>query len=317
MTRCSPILPPVALGVLGGGQLGGMFVAAAHTMGYRTAVLDPDTASPAARIANEHLCASYEDIKTLDSLIATCAAVTVEFENVPTVALEYLQERIPVSPSSEALAIAQNRIREKQFIRDTGILTAAFVSADAGDMESGFEHLSETCQPPYILKTARLGYDGKHQREVASPAEAEAAIADFGGHPCILEEKIDLACEVSVMAVRDHGGVTHCHPVTENEHRNGILHLSVAPARIDDAMDERVRAVAAAIAKALDYHGVLGVEFFIATDGRLLVNEIAPRPHNSGHNTISAELRPELCRYRSARRRASFVVAGGDGQSAR
>ena len=288
------ISPPAALGVLGGGQLGRMFVTAARTMGYRTVVLDPDPESPAGRIAHEHIRAEYDDQKALDALAERCAAVTVEFENVPTAALERLQAHVMVSPSARALAVAQDRVIEKRFIREkAGVATVAFeaVRDDAG-VAPALERLSATCPAPYLLKIARWGYDGKHQCEVTTPDEVSAAIADFGGRGCILEEKIALEREVSVMVVRTADGEVSCYPVAENEHRGGILHLSSAPARIEPAIAEQVRAASTAIAEALDYCGVLGVEFFIAADEagerRLLVNEIAPRPHNSGHYTLDA-----------------------------
>ena len=285
----SIVLPPARLGVLGGGQLGRMFIVAARTMGYGTAVLDPDPESPAGQVAHDHLCAAYEDVTALDALAETCAAVTVEFENVPTAALGRLQEHILVSPSPTALEIAQDRVREKSFIQKAGIATAAFTAIEKADnATAGFEYLFAICQPPYLLKTTRWGYDGKHQREVSALADVAAAVADFGGHECILEEKIALQREVSVIVVRGYDGVTCCYPVAENEHHGGILHLSSVPARVDAAMSERVRIAATVIAEALDYHGVLGVEFFIAADGRLLVNEIAPRAHNSGHYTLDA-----------------------------
>ncbi len=283
------ISPPARLGVLGGGQLGGMFVAAARAMGYATAVLDPDPESPAGRIAHEHICASYEDPAALDALAGSCAAVTVEFENVPTTSLERVQGRVPVSPSPGALAVAQNRIREKRFMREAGVATVAFEAVrEIGEIAAAFKRLSAACPAPQILKAARWGYDGKHQREVATPGEAAAAMAAFGGCECILEEKIELEREVSVVAVRGCDGETRCYPVAENEHRDGILHLSIVPARIDPAVGERVCAAAVAVVGAMNYYGVLGVEFFVARDGRLLVNEVAPRPHNSGHYTLDA-----------------------------
>ena len=283
------ISPPACLGVLGGGQLGRMFVAAAREMGYHTAVLDPDPGSPAGRIAHECFCAPYEDPAALDALSEKCAAVTVEFENVPPAALERLQKCVSVSPSPDALAVAQDRVREKRFIRDAGVATVEFEAVPgAGEAAAAFGRLSGKVPAPYLLKTARWGYDGKHQREVATSDEAREAVESFGGGECILEEKIELAREVSVMVVRGCDGASRCYPVAENEHRDGILHASVVPARIDAAMAVRARAVAVAIADAMSYRGVLGVEFFIAADGRLLVNEVAPRPHNSGHYTIDA-----------------------------
>ena len=265
-----------------------MFVNAARAMGYRTAVLDPDPRSPAGRVAHEHLCAPYENTEALGKLSAGCAAVTVEFENVPPQALERLRDHVAVSPPPEALAVAQDRIREKRFIREAGVATVAFEAVQAGSGATAFEHLSAACAAPYILKAARWGYDGKYQREVTSPAEVDVAVAEFDAGECILEDKVKLEREVSVIVVRDRDGMTHCYPVAENEHRNGILFMSMVPARIEPETCKSASAAATAIAKAMNYHGVLGVEFFITTDGRLLVNEIAPRPHNSGHYTLDA-----------------------------
>ena len=285
-----PVIPPPAtIGILGGGQLGRMFVAAAREMGYRTAVLDPDPASPAGQIADRHLCSAYEDEDALDTLAETCAAVTVEFESVPSTSLERLRASIPVSPSPTALSVAQERVREKKFIGDAGAATVNFEDVPHPDAaEAAVGRLSKRCAPPYLLKAARWGYDGKHQQTVATAAEIEAAMKKFGGGECILEERIELEREVSVMIVRGGHGEAQCYPLAENEHRNGILHLSAVPARLPEAVGEQVRADACGIAAAMDYCGVLGVEFFITADGRILVNEIAPRPHNSGHYTIDA-----------------------------
>ena len=178
---------------------------------------------------------------------------------------------------------------KKQFIEEAGVATVAFEAVSRADgVAPVFECLSAACPAPHILKAARLGYDGKHQRVVATKEEAKAAMAAFGGGECILEEKVELEREVSVIVVRSCDGGTHCYPVSENEHRSGILHASTVPARIDSRLNERVHAAAFAVAEAMDYRGVLGVEFFIAADGRLLVNEVAPRPHNSGHYTMDA-----------------------------
>ena len=283
------ISPPTNLGVLGGGQLGRMFVVAARTMGYHTVVLDPDPQSPAGQIADKHICATYKNTTALGTLIKNCVAVTVEFENVPTSALEYLQDHLVVSPSSNALAISQNRIHEKRFIQKSGVGTVAFEEIQSdNDIVSAFERLSAVSSLPHLLKSARWGYDGKHQREVTTLSDIESAIKDFGCAESILEEKVVLEREISVIVVRSREGETRCYPVVENEHQNGILHLSATPACIDSAMKERVYNAAITLVEAMDYCGVLGVELFITTDGRLLVNEMAPRPHNSGHYTIDA-----------------------------
>ena len=287
------ILPSVAeggsLGILGGGQLGRMFVIAAHAMGYRTVVFDPDERSPAGKIASEHICFPYEDTAALDRLVKNCAAVTVEFENVLTDAVEYLHGRTVISPAPDALAVAQNRIEEKRFIRRAGIATVAFEAIhENGDAQAAFDRLSAVVPPPYILKSARWGYDGKHQFEVATSAEAVKKVAASGMSEHILEEKIALDLEISIIVVRGRDGEVKCYPPASNEHRDGILHSSIVPAGISPSLAEQVREAAVAVAEALDYCGILGVEFFVASDGRLLVNEIAPRPHNSGHYTLDA-----------------------------
>ena len=287
------ILPSVAddgcLGILGGGQLGRMFVIAAQTMGYRTVVFDPDPQSPAGQVAHRHIRAPYEDNAALDKLVRCCVAVTVEFENVPVGAVEYLQDLIVISPASNALAIAQNRIAEKRFMRGIGITTAAFEAVYEGeDAATAFERLSTVASPPYILKSARWGYDGKYQSEVTTVADVAEKVAAFGMGENILEEKVELDREISVIVARGSEGQVKCYPVACNEHRGGILHSSTVPARISSSLSETARDMAISLVETMDYCGVLGVEFFIAADGRLLVNEIAPRPHNSGHYTLDA-----------------------------
>jgi 5-(carboxyamino)imidazole ribonucleotide synthase len=279
------ILPGAMLGVLGGGQLGRMFVHAAQSMGYRVTVLDPDPLAPAAAAADRHLCTAYDDPSALDELAANCLAVTTEFENVPAETLRQLALRTRVAPSAEAVAIAQDRIREKNFLRDAGLGVVPFaVLRDAADITP------EACAGclPGILKTARLGYDGKGQAAVTHLDEVRAAFADLGGVDCILEKRVELACEVSVVLARSDDGTVRCFPVGENHHRHGILDLTVVPARVSRAVSQTAIAMARRLAGALDYVGTLGVEMFVLGDGSVLVNEIAPRPHNSGHYTQDA-----------------------------
>jgi len=269
------------LGMLGGGQLGRFFVIAAHEMGYRVTVLDPDKNSPAGRIADVHLCAAYDDIKALQQLTKTCQAVTTEFENVPAETMDYLAKTRIVRPSPQAVAIAQNRVMEKNFIREAGLPVAPFVVVR-----------SETDIPeqgvyPGILKVARFGYDGKGQVRVADPAEAKAAFERLGREVCVLEQMLTLDYEVSVILGRDAEGNIAAFPTAENSHLNGILDISIAPARAPALLHEEAHQLAMHVAEQLDYVGVLAVEFFVS-DGKLLVNEIAPRPHNSGHYTIDA-----------------------------
>jgi len=277
------ILPGATLGLLGGGQLGRMFTLAARTMGYRVLVLDPDPESPAGAVADRHIHAAYDDPKALAVLAQSCAVVTTEFENVPAKALATLEKSLPVRPRPGAVAVAQNRIDEKSFVRDHGLHTAKFHPIRrTQDLEPAFAAIGA----PALLKTSRLGYDGKGQATVDSLPELIAAFQVFKGVECILEERLTLEREVSVVLARGVDGAVAAFPVGENVHARGILDTTAVPARISPALTKEAHAVATALAKALDYVGVLGVEFFVAAGGRLLINEIAPRPHNSGHYTL-------------------------------
>ena len=279
------ILPGATLGVLGGGQLGGMFAVAARTMGYRVMVLDPHPESPAGRVADGHLVAHYDDQQALAQLARECAAVTTEFENVPASSLEFLAGFVPVRPSAAAVAIAQDRPREKTFLRDNGFETARFEAIDhVGKLGPALRRIGA----PALLKASRLGYDGKGQARVDDLASAQRGFAEMGGATCVLEEQVPLKAEISVVLGRGTDGEIRCYPVAENHHRDGILDLSLVPARIEGEVGRRALALATAIAERLDYCGVLTVEFFVCADGRLLVNEFAPRPHNSGHWTLDA-----------------------------
>lgn len=277
------ILPPSTLAILGGGQLGRFFVSAAHEMGYSVWVLDPDRESPAGRIADRHLCAAYEDRAALDDIVAHCAAATTEFENVPAETLASLAERIPVHPSADAVAICQHRVAEKSFLRDNGFPYGDFAIVQAeAEIENARAELF-----PGILKVARFGYDGKGQAIVDSREAALAAYRAFKGEAAVLERKLPLDCEISVVLARDQEGRVHSFPVAENQHTRGILDVSIVPARIPDSLAAEARDIAGRIAAKLAYVGVLAVEFFVS-GGRLFVNEMAPRPHNSGHYTLDA-----------------------------
>lgn len=277
------VLPPAVLGMLGGGQLGRYFVMAAHELGYRVWVLDPDADSPAGRIADRHLAAAYDDDAVLDELAAGCAAVSTEFENVPARTLERLAAATVVRPSAAAVATCQDRIAEKSFLRRAGLSIGpvAFVTSD-GDVVGAPDELF-----PAVLKRARFGYDGKSQVVVADRDEARSAFAGFDRAPCVLERRLPLDRELSVVLARSAAGTVVCFPTAENRHRNGILDVTISPARVDAAQDAHAQALATHIAEALDYVGVLGVELFVC-DGHILVNELAPRPHNSGHVTLDA-----------------------------
>jgi 5-(carboxyamino)imidazole ribonucleotide synthase len=279
------ILPGATVGVLGGGQLGRMFTLQARTMGYRVVVLDPDPHSPAGAVADRQIRAAYDDERALAELSASCAAITTEFENVPAAALECLARSALVRPPVEAVATAQDRIAEKTFFQSQGLATAAFRPVRGQrDLQSALAEIAL----PALLKTSRLGYDGKGQAAVTNQDEAMRAFERFGEVPCVLEERIDLDCELSVILARGADGDTATFPVAENRHRDGILETSVVPARISDRMALEARDLATAVAEAMRYVGVLGVELFVARGGRLLVNEMAPRPHNSGHYTMDA-----------------------------
>jgi 5-(carboxyamino)imidazole ribonucleotide synthase len=278
------IAPGATLGLLGGGQLGRMFTMAAQSMGYRVAVLDPGCDSPAGGIADHHVCAEYLDRQGLTELARVCAAATTEFENVPADSLRFLADHCTVSPAAESVAVAQDRIHEKQFLSGQGFATVPFrVVRSAADLDAAPAGLF-----PGILKVSRFGYDGKGQHRVADPAGARAAFARMGAEACVLERQVPLACEVSVVVARGADGTEAAFPTAENRHRHGILDVSIVPAPVLPEVDRRARETTLAVARALDYRGVLCVEMFVLPDGQLLVNEIAPRPHNSGHYTIDA-----------------------------
>jgi 5-(carboxyamino)imidazole ribonucleotide synthase len=279
------ILPGAVLGVLGGGQLGRMFTVRAREMGYRVLVLDPDPGSPAGMIADRHIAAHYDDDVALDELVRNCAAVTTEFENVPAGVLEFLSERLPVRPGPEVVAVAQDRIAEKETFRDLGFTTAPFHAIrTTADLDDAWHAMDG----PAILKTARFGYDGKGQVSVTTPAELARAWDEQRGATCILERRLDLEGEVSVVLARGSDGAVAAFPPVENVHVGGILHTSTVPARLDAGVLAAAEEAATALSHRLSYVGVLAVEMFLVADGQLFLNEIAPRPHNSGHFTLDA-----------------------------
>jgi len=279
------ILPGATLGVLGGGQLGRMFVHAAQRMGYFTAVLDPDPDSPAGRVSHHHIHTDYTDVDGLARLAGLADAITTEFENVPAPSLEHLAIARPVAPAASAVAIAQDRIREKAHFTRCGVACAPHAVIETDEQAA---NVSPDLFPG-ILKTARLGYDGKGQRRVGTQAELTAAWADAGGVPCVLEKMLPLDYECSVIVARGRDGQMVNYPVQRNLHRDGILAVTEVHARNMPASTMRqATAAARSIADGLDYVGVLCVEFFVLADGSLVVNEMAPRPHNSGHWTMDA-----------------------------
>lgn len=289
MNRRTDAVPPGEwLGLLGGGQLGRMFCMAAQSLGFRVCVLDPDEASPAGAVADRHFRADYLDDAALEWLAARCRGVTTEFENVPAAALERLAGQTFVSPAAAAVGVAQDRALEKRFVATHGLPVAPHAVIQAiDDLAGAGPELF-----PGILKSARLGYDGKGQARVGSVEEARDAWVALGRVTCVLEKRLPLLRELSVVVCRSDDGHMVTFPVAENEHRDGILAVSIVPARIPDALAEHARRLAMQIAGAMHYVGVLCVEFFViagaAAGETLVVNELAPRPHNSGHWSIDA-----------------------------
>jgi 5-(carboxyamino)imidazole ribonucleotide synthase len=278
------ILPGATVGVLGGGQLGRMFTLQARTMGYHVVVLDPDPASPAGSVADRHIQAHYEDPEALATFSALCAAVTTEFENVPAEAFERLSETTIVRPPGVAVATSQDRIAEKTFLRNHGIPTANFRPVrDVAELRTAVAAL----RLPALLKTSRFGYDGKGQALIETEQDGILAFERLGRVPCILEERVVLEGELSIVLARGADGDVAPFPAAENRHRDGILETSVVPARVPDSLAREARELSTGLAEEMEYVGVLGVELFV-TGGRLLVNEMAPRPHNSGHYTLDA-----------------------------
>jgi len=290
--------PGAMLGLLGGGQLGRMFTMAAQSLGYSVTVLDPAERSPAGSIAERHLRADYLDREALNELASTCAGVTTEFENVPAEALRILAERCIVSPAARSVAIAQDRILEKNFLTANGFGVAPYEviqNARTSQHSANSDGVLPQKQPqlfpdlfPGILKVSRFGYDGKGQVRVRSASELDSAFAGLNREPCVLEKLLPLEREVSVIVSRGFDDEVVVFPVSENQHCNGILDISIVPARVSPEIARNACDIAIRIAGKLDYRGVLCVEFFVLEDGRLLVNEIAPRPHNSGHYSINA-----------------------------
>ncbi len=276
---------PATLGVMGGGQLGRMFVHAAQAMGYFTAVLDPDTASPAGRVSHHHIQTDYLDEQGLAQLMQRCAAITTEFENVPAPALTTLGAHRPVAPGAEAVAIAQDRAAEKAHFVRCGVPVAPHaVIENAEQLRAVTDDLL-----PGILKTARMGYDGKGQIRVTTREALSAAWAELKNVPCVLEKMLPLQAECSVIVARAADGQMVHFPVQLNLHREGILAVtSVYEGVLPKTLTQQAVAATRAIAEGLAYVGVLCVEFFILQDGQLVVNEMAPRPHNSGHYTLDA-----------------------------
>ena len=276
-----PLRPGGVIGILGGGQLGRMLSVAASRLGYRTHVYEPGAAPPAADVAHALTTASYDDAAALAAFAGAVDVITYEFENVPTAALDLLESLKPIHPNRRALAISQDRLAEKAFLNGIGLATAPYAPVTtAGDLAAALDRIG--C--PSILKTTRLGYDGKGQARIRSAADSAAALAAMQGAPAVLEGFIPFTHEVSVIAARAIDGSVACYDPGENVHRDGILHSTTVPARLTPGQRSDAILAAARILNALDYVGVLGVELFVTPEG-LIVNEIAPRVHNSGHWT--------------------------------
>lgn len=292
-SKLKPILPaanpPAWLGVMGGGQLGRMFAQAAQAMGYQVAVLEPSQDCPAGQVAQRLVNADYSDAAGLDALAAQCAAVTTEFENVPADSLSRLAQTVFVAPDGHGVSVAQDRVAEKRFFVScapkSGVLPAPHkVIAAQEDIDAISDDLL-----PGILKTVRMGYDGKGQVRVKSRADVQAAFESMGKVTCLLEKMLPLAYEVSVLTARGHDGESVVYPIAENVHRDGILFTTTVPGpNVSEESALKAQKAAQAIVAELGYVGVLCIEFFVLTDGSLVVNEMAPRPHNSGHYTIDA-----------------------------
>ncbi|EAU44967.1 5-(carboxyamino)imidazole ribonucleotide synthase [Salipiger bermudensis] len=276
-----PLRQGATIGILGGGQLGRMLSVAASRLGLRCHVYEPGEAPPAGHVADAVTTAPYEDTAALEAFAASVDVITYEFENIPTAALDTLQALCPIRPGREALRVSQDRLTEKTFLTDLGLKTAPF--ADITDAESLTQAL-EIIGTPSILKTRRFGYDGKGQARINTPEEAAAAIEEMRGAPAILEGFVEFSCEISVIAARSADGAVACFDPGENIHSEGILRTTTVPARLSQAQRTDAVLLAAKILNALNYVGVMGVELFVTPQG-LLVNEIAPRVHNSGHWT--------------------------------
>lgn len=277
--------PGATLGVLGSGQLGRMFAIAARRMGYRVHTFSPASDTPTGQVADVEIDADYDDLDAIRAFARGVDVITFEFENVSTAATDAAAEIVPVRPSGHALHVTQQRAREKSFLALKGFPVAAHESvASLEELTAAVARIGL----PAILKTASFGYDGKGQHRITSPLEVEHVWGLVGHQPAVLERVVDFTMEFSVVAARGlDGGFVH-YGAIENQHRHHILDLSVAPARMPRAAVDEAVAVTRAIMEELDYVGVLAVEFFLAVDGRVLVNEIAPRPHNSGHLTFDA-----------------------------
>lgn len=282
----APLPPNAVIGIMGGGQLGRMAALAAAPLGYRCHIFTPETESPAGQVSAAVTQAAYDDAAALDAFAAACDVVTFEFENVPHESVQRLAAAVPVRPGWDVLRVSQDRAVEKQFVNDKGIATVPWANVpDRAALDAAFAEIGAPC----VLKSARLGYDGKGQTVLrTADIDLDTAWDSVGGVPCVLEAFVDLTCEVSAIVARNPSGETACFPIGENRHENHILAETIVPAHIDATLAARAEDVALRMADALGLVGLLAVEMFVTRSGDLLVNEIAPRPHNSGHWTQDA-----------------------------
>ncbi len=284
MSGTAPVLDPQAtIGILGGGQLGRMLALAAARLGFKCHVFSPSPDSPAFDVVHRVTCADYTDTEALDRFAGDVDLVTYEFENVPAECATFLAARVPVLPDPQVLATTQDRLAEKNFVTSLGIKTAPFAAVDG---PTALQAALDAIGRPAVLKTRRFGYDGKGQAAIRNGTDPEAVWREVGGQPCIVEAFVPFTREVSVVAARARDGSVECFDVTENEHRDHILKVSRVPATLPEAGAREARRFAGTIAHKFAYVGVLAVEMFVLADGEILVNEIAPRVHNSGHWTI-------------------------------
>ena len=276
-----PLKTGATIGILGGGQLGRMLSVAASRLGFKTCIFEPGKGCPASHVADRHIAAPYDDEDALHTFADACDVITFEFENIPTSTLEILEKLRPIHPDRKALRVSQDRLVEKAFLNDLGLQTAPFAAVDDGvDITQAMSEIGL----PAILKTRRYGYDGKGQVRITDPNEAEGALADMNEAPAIYEGFVDFTHEVSVIAARNEAGEVSAFDPGENVHEGGILRTTTIPARLSAAQRSDAVLLAAKILNKLDYVGVMGVELFVTDEG-LIVNEIAPRVHNSGHWT--------------------------------
>jgi len=276
-----PLAPGATIGIIGGGQLGRMLSVAAARLGFKSHIFEPGTNPPAGQVANVVTTAGYDDLSALKAFAQSVDVITYEFENIPTEALDTVEAIRPVHPRREVLGVSQDRLKEKAFLTELGLQTAPYAAVD--DAEDLVEAIADIGTPA-ILKTRRFGYDGKGQARLMSPDDADAALADMAGAPAVLEGFVDFTLEVSVIAARGQAGDIACFDPGENVHRDGILRTTTVPARLSPSQRTDAVLLAAKILNHLKYVGVMGVELFVTPKG-LIVNEIAPRVHNSGHWT--------------------------------